>query len=129
MFTFIKQNKLLTCIVTIFVLAILYYSFFVTKEDSSALLSTSTSTNPSAQSQQLLTILANLRSIRLNDAVFRDPVFMSLNDFGVIITPQSVGRRNPFFPFAPEAITVTTTAVQQIRIPPLLSHPRTVPAR
>ncbi len=118
MFTFIKQNRLLTFIVAIFVFAVVYYAFFASKGDSNSLLSSSASANPSAQSQQLLVVLANLRTIRLNDAVFRDPVFLSLNDFGVVITPQNVGRRNPFAPFSPGATDVPSAAAKpQIKIP------------
>jgi hypothetical protein len=49
-------------------------------------------------SQDLLATLAQLHVIKLDDAVFKDPVFISLSDFGVTIPSQNTGRRNPFAP-------------------------------
>src|SRR3989338_5440917 len=49
-----------------------------------------------ALGRELLTALATLKSTKLNTAVFDDPVFTSLRDFGVVIAAQPVGRRNPF---------------------------------
>jgi hypothetical protein len=114
MLTFIKQNRLLAVVVALFVFAILYYAFFMNKGSSVALLSSGGGLgNTSPQSQQLLVVLANLRTIQLNDAVFKDPVFLSLNDFGVVITPENAGRRNPFLPFAPDVQPPTPTAATQ----------------
>lgn len=128
MLTFIKQNRLLSFIVAIFVFAVVYYAFFAGKGGTDSLLSSSANASPSAQSQQLLLVLANLRTIQLNDAVFHDPVFLSLNDFGVVITPQNVGRRNPFAPFAPD-IVAPAAAKTQIKIPAPLTRPRLTPVR
>lgn len=49
-------------------------------------------------SQEILTSLGQLHTIRLDPAIFVDPVFVSLTDFGVPIAPQNAGRRNPFAP-------------------------------
>lgn len=50
--------------------------------------------------RELLAALATLKSTKLDTSIFDDPVFMSLTDFGVEISAQPVGRRNPFAPFA-----------------------------
>jgi hypothetical protein len=50
-------------------------------------------------SRDLIVTLSNLNTIRLDDSIFTDPVFLSLSDFGVQIPLQPVGRRNPFAPF------------------------------
>ena len=76
------------------VLALAYYAW--TSSGSSALLTTSEGTSP--LSQEILTTLGQLHTIRLDAAVFTDPVFTSLSDFGVTIPPQQAGRRNPFAP-------------------------------
>ena len=52
----------------------------------------------SPASEELLLTLGSLTSLKLNPAVFSDPVFQSLTDFGVTIPPQPFGRRNPFAP-------------------------------
>lgn len=56
------------------------------------------SSSPSPVSQDLLVTLSNLRTIALDETIFSDPVFMSLSDFGVVIPPEAIGRRNPFAP-------------------------------
>ena len=63
---------------------------------SSALLTTTEGTSP--LSQEILTTLGQLHTIKLDSSVFTDPVFVSLNDFSAVIPPQNAGRRNPFAP-------------------------------
>lgn len=92
---FIKQNKLLAAGALVAVLAVVYYFFFTTPSTPPL-----TETNiDSPVSQELLVTLSNLRSIDLSGAIFSDPVFVSLTDFGVTIPLEPVGRRNPFAPF------------------------------
>ena len=76
------------------VLALVYYLW--ASAGSSALLTTTEGTSP--LSQEILTTLGQLHTITLNPAIFTDPVFASLSDFGVTIPPQQAGRRNPFAP-------------------------------
>ncbi len=52
----------------------------------------------------LLALLLDLRSLRLDGAVFSDPVFQSLKNFGVTIPPETVGRPNPFAPLPGSAV-------------------------
>ncbi|MDP3965269.1 MAG: hypothetical protein Q8Q13_00525 [bacterium] len=49
---------------------------------------------------ELLAALARLNSTKLDTSIFDDPVFNSLEDFGVDIAPQPIGRRNPFAPLS-----------------------------
>ena len=100
MLTFIKQNKVLTIVAALVIFGIAIYSFSSSGGSSSngSLLSSSNAAD-SAASQQLLVTLANLHTIRLDGTIFSDPVYLSLTDFGTVISPESVGRRNPFAPF------------------------------
>jgi len=50
--------------------------------------------------RELLTALAKLQSTKLDTSIWDDPVFASLQDFGVEIPAQPVGRRNPFAVFS-----------------------------
>ena len=113
MITFIKQNLVLTVVVALFVFGVVYYAVFVSKGNSALLSSSSALGDQTPQSQQLLVVLANLRTIQLNQAVFVDPVYLSLSDYGVLISPEAAGRRNPFLPFAP----VAARPQQQIHVP------------
>ena len=42
--------------------------------------------------------LQSIHSIKLDNSIFTDPVFVSLTDFGVTIPPENVGRPDPFVP-------------------------------
>lgn len=53
----------------------------------------------SSVGRDLLVLLAQLKTTKLNTSIFDDPLFVSLQDFGVAIAPQPVGRRNPFAAF------------------------------
>ena len=79
----------------VIVLGLVYYVW--TSAASTPLLS-STGEGTSPLSQEILTTLGQLHTIRLDPSVFIDPVFVSLADFGVTLPPQNAGRRNPFAP-------------------------------
>lgn len=80
------------------VVAYAYLTFFSNKGTPPDLVTTDDQT--SSVSQGLLVTLSNLHTIRLDATIFTNPVFLSLNDFGVTIPPENVGRPNPFAPFS-----------------------------
>lgn len=81
--------------VAVIVLAGYIYFTYFSGSSSGALLTTSES---SPLSSDLLTTLSSLHTIKLDNAIFSDPIYLSLTDFGVQIPPENVGRRNPFAP-------------------------------
>lgn len=95
--TFFKQNKMLVLVAVLIVIGIGYYAYSSSSSSSAPLLGTS-DTAPTPEAAQLLSILSDLKTIQLNGAVFNDPAFRSLTDFGVVLTPESAGRRDPFAP-------------------------------
>ena len=76
------------------VLALGYY-FWSSSAETPLLQDTST-TSPG--SQEILVTLSKVSTIKLDPALFSDPIFTSLSDFGVTIPDQTAGRRNPFAP-------------------------------
>lgn len=90
----LKNKWLMGGVAGALVLALGYYLW--STAGSSALLTTTEGTSP--LSQEILTTLGQLHTIKLDSAVFRDPVFVSLSDFSATIPPQTAGRRNPFAP-------------------------------
>ncbi len=98
---FIKGNALLAGGILVVILGLGYYLF--ASSGAPAPLTTTDSTT--TVSQQLLVTLSNLQTIELNGAVFTDPTFVSLNNFGTTIPTQPVGRANPFAPFTSIAPT------------------------
>lgn len=75
---------------------------------------TTTETN-AALSGDLLRTLGSLNTIKLDQTVFTDPVFVSLSDYGVVIPPENVGRGNPFLPFTSAGSKSTITIPSAIR--------------
>jgi len=51
------------------------------------------------EGEEILKMLAALKSINLDVSFFDDKVFRSLVDFSVKLVPEKVGRLNPFAPF------------------------------
>lgn len=52
-----------------------------------------------AVEQELIALLIELRSIKLDLSLFENPEFQSLTDFSQELVPEPVGRENPFAPF------------------------------
>ncbi|MDO8548322.1 MAG: hypothetical protein Q7R71_01465 [bacterium] len=95
MIDFLKRNKVaLGGGVALLLLIYVYFTYF--SGGPSASLTASDSGVP--LSTDILVTLQSIHSIKLDNAIFTDPVFVSLTDFGVTISPQNVGRRNPFAP-------------------------------
>lgn len=69
---------------------------------SSGITSTNVLTIPDApeltEVRDIVSILNQLKTISIDDAIFKDPAFMALTDFHREISPQPKGRENPFLP-------------------------------
>lgn len=66
-------------------------------------------TDDSIVEDTFLGTLLNISTLSLNDSVFGDPRFSSLQDFTVTLIPQPLGRTNPFLPAGTVVSTPTTT--------------------
>lgn len=55
---------------------------------------------------EMLALLASMRTIRLDESLFSDPKFQSLQDFSVSLNPEPKGRPNPFAPLGQDAAMV-----------------------
>lgn len=111
---FLTQNKLLIGAAVLGLFAVLY--FFVFSGGANTPLLTETEVgNETIVTQELLVTLSNLRAIELSSAIFTDPVFASLTDFGVVIPQEPVGRRNPFVPYAGGGQTTSSIKPLNVR--------------
>jgi hypothetical protein len=114
----LKNKNVLGGIAAVIVIGLIYYIW--SSAGSGALLTTAEPTSP--LSQEILTTLGQLHTLRLDPALFKDPVFISLSDFGAAIPPQQAGRRNPFAPVgsasAPAKAPVQAPAQSGPEIPP-----------
>lgn len=79
--------------------------------------------------KDFLTLLLNVKNIKLNDAIFSDQSFSSLRDSSITLTPDGTeGRPNPFAQFGNDAVPVTTPPPSNIPAPAQPASPQTNPA-
>lgn len=102
MLAIFAQHKIFVGI-TVAVLAIgLWYTLSAGGPAASeSLLSSTAVTDPA--SAGVVETLITLRSIKLDGAIFAEPAFQALRDFSTPITPEPVGRPNPFASLSPQS--------------------------
>lgn len=98
------------------VIFMVYYLFFKKEPEPESLISfpsTSATAVPSvngttAPAQDFLTLLLSVKSIQLNDAIFSDAAFASLDASHsiVLVGDGSEGRLNPFAPLGADTISI-----------------------
>ena len=89
----------------IFILLVVVYVVFLRPKPAPSLIGTAgtpvTASAPisSQVGQEFLSLLLNIRSIKLDDAIFSNPAFGVLQDYTIILVPEgNEGRVNPFAP-------------------------------
>jgi hypothetical protein len=92
-----KQYQNVITVVVVLIVGFIAYTMFFTDKEEGVLIEETVSEN-SAADQDLIALLSELKSIELDEAVFSDPTFMSLQDFSQELVPEPVGRVNPFAP-------------------------------
>ncbi len=96
--TFPKLSKNKILMIGLVVVAVAGYYLFMSGDDVVPL-TTSESGAAETISQQLVIELNRLKSLQsIDDAIFRDPAFASLEDHTQSVVAQPLGRSNPFAP-------------------------------
>ena len=58
-----------------------------------------------------LTLLLDVKNIKLDDSIFSDPAFTSLHDSSIVLTPDTdTGRVNPFAPIGVDSTSSVTNS-------------------
>ncbi len=111
-----STNKV-TAIITIALLvgAAIYYFYYSgasTATDPGATLSSVDSGAASTGNvgQDVLTLLNEIHSLKIDTTFFKTAAYESLIDFSVAIPSTDVGRTNPFSPFAGSAPTLPSSS-------------------
>ncbi|MBI5134284.1 MAG: hypothetical protein HZA81_02780 [Candidatus Taylorbacteria bacterium] len=87
---------------------VLFAGYAYIKRDripDTGLLTSSASGQEQAVEGDLLSALFELKRLKLDDSLFRDPIWSSLTDFSKTLAPETPGRPNPFAPFAGSTTT------------------------
>ena len=98
-----RKYKNIIIIVIIIIIAGAAYTLLTGNTDDRLLVSDTPSDTSSVIESDLLTLLLDIRSVKLNGDIFSDPIFRSLEDFGQDLVPEPVGRDNPFAPIGLDA--------------------------
>ena len=117
-----SKIKNIIILIVVAVALVLVYIFFIKKAPTQdATLTSSTTgaavtpgagttsgaTDTAAISEDFITLLLNVKSIKLDDTIFSDQAFISLRDSSIILTQTGdEGRPNPFAPIGSEAMGV-----------------------
>lgn len=113
-----KKPIIIGALVIIAVLLVYFYSSSTPQDTSSSLDTvgtTSTDSSASVVGTQVLILLNQIKSLRIDPTLFNTPVYKSLVDHTVVVPEQNVGKPNPFVlyfgttPPAPEPVKKTTT--------------------
>lgn len=96
---FIRQYQNIFVIAGVIILAFVLYSLFFTGGTPTPALTTeNVAASQTAVEQELISLLLELRSIKLDESIFADTRFRGLEDFGQNVIEEPVGRTNPFAP-------------------------------
>ena len=94
---FIRRYQTILLFVLIVIGAFLVYQYFFAPS-TEAPLTTTNSLSASGPDQDLIALLLELKSIRLDNTLFNDSVFKSMQDFSKELVQEPQGRPNPFAP-------------------------------
>lgn len=67
-------------------------------------------------SQDILSLVDTMRKMSIDSSIFSSPLFTSLVDFSVTITPELKGRPNPFAPIGnDQGVSQTVTVGNSVK--------------
>lgn len=96
-----NTKKIITAVVLVAVVAFaVYFFFFRSAEVEMVLDEFGNPVQAQVVGQDLIDLLHELESVKLDDAIFSSPALQNLVDLSIILTPQPQGRENPFSPLS-----------------------------
>ena len=78
------------------------YSYLTRTSTTGDLMVTQDTTDTTRMGAEVLSALNQLRTLKLDNSIFKDKTFMSLKDFSKPLNSEPVGRVNPFSPIGVE---------------------------
>ena len=97
---FVTQHKFLSASAAGAIIIAGLYFFYPSGGGEEELLVSSGPANSASAAigREFLSVLLDLRGLKLDTSVFDGESFRSLQDFSVELSPQPTGRKNPFLP-------------------------------
>ena len=99
-----QKTKQIIIVIAVIVIAFIAYKIFFTGSTSSdtTLVVDQGATQQFVDGQAILVLLNKLHDVNLDDTIFSDKVFLSLQPFERPLDPQVFERNNPFLPIGVE---------------------------
>ncbi len=96
-----NTKKITVAVILTFILAFaVYFFFFRSTEVAIVLDEFGNPVQAQVVGQDLIDLLSELQSVKLDDSLFVSPAFLGLVDSSVLLSPQPQGRENPFSPIS-----------------------------
>ena len=96
----LTRYKNVLLLIAAVVLLFIAYTVLFKGDTSDEILNTGVPQGPAEiVERELLGLLIELKEVELDNTIFSDPAFRSLEDFSQELVPLPVGRINPFAPF------------------------------
>ncbi len=103
-----KKSTILIIIVVVLIAGAVYF-FFMGNQTPSDVGTLAVQNNPEIQASaaRVLTLLNQVRSLKIDTDLFESQEYKTLRDYSVPIPPLEVGRLNPFAPLPGTIVTPT----------------------
>lgn len=106
------KNTIILALILLAIGVAMYFYATRDKEPDDLLIGVTAGMEITPVDDDLLAALRDLKKLRLDQEIFKNPVFISLVDFGQILAEQPKGRANPFAPLSSGEPVSTTTPRQ-----------------
>ncbi len=103
----LRENKIIIALIVLVVAGIIIYSISSTDANNNLLSANSASTANNVDDRELLKLLTDMQTIRLDGRIFESTAYLSLQDFSRSIVPEPVGREDPFAPLEDTSVTIS----------------------
>jgi hypothetical protein len=85
-------------VILLIIVGVAYFTFFNNGTEEVLTSGVSGTEQAQLETQTLLSQLQDLQKIKIDQSIFSDPRFMSLQDFRQQLVDEPTGRANPFAP-------------------------------
>lgn len=106
----VQKLKIPAIVIVVIIIGFFVYETYFSQSSSTTDLQVSTS-QTSAQDQDFLNLLLQIKNINLDTSIFQNSAFISLQDDTLPILDQPYGRPNPFAPIGQDSGSISTSTL------------------
>jgi hypothetical protein len=104
-----KKNLIIVAVIILGLGAAVYFYISRDRTSDELLTGVPAGTALATVDGTLLSALRELKKLKLDDSIFKNPIWLSLSDFGRTLAPQPSGRPNPFAPLGANTESFSTS--------------------